>query len=113
MHTYANFTFYILLESSQTYTVKQYIQHLHCHPILFPHIFLSDRTMTNARKMAGNILNVEEVIFIWSKEECIENWKLHRQLIDLLHDGTVVKHVCMCAYMCCVGAWLCAALGPL
>lgn len=110
--TYINFTLHMLLELSQTYTVMQYIQHLHCPPMLFPRLFLSDRTMTNAWKMAGNILSVEEAIFLWSKEECILKWKLHRQLAGLLHNSTVVKHVCMCVHMCCVGTWLCAALGP-
>lgn len=112
--TYVNFTLHMPLESSQTYTVMQYIQHLHCHPVLVPRLFLSDRTMTNAWKMAGNILSVEEAIFLWSKEECISKWKLHRQLAGLLHNSTVVKHVCahvLRGYMamCCsrplVGGW--------
>lgn len=64
VHTHAHCTFYILIcELSRPYTVMQYMQHLQCHPVWFPHLFLSDRTMTNARKMAGNILSMEEAIF--------------------------------------------------
>ena len=39
--------------------------------------------------------------FLWSKEEYILKWKLHRQLTDLLHNSTVVKRVCVCARVLC------------
>lgn len=61
--------------------------------------------MTNARKMAGNISNMEEAIFYGPKKNTFLKWKLHRQLADLLHNSTVVKHVYTVCVCTCV-AWV-------
>lgn len=101
MHTSVSHT---SLRPSQTYTVMQYTQHLHCHPMRFPHPFLFDGTVTNARKMAGNILSFEETIFMVQRRIHfkVETARAARRP----PARVVVSHVCVCARACTCVAWV-------